>query len=68
MTAEPLDITNLAELRENFTESDLPFKVDILDWASISESFRKIIKEKCLVIQEKSVKNQVRRNKEEGSP
>lgn len=26
-----------------FSESDLPFKVDILDWSIISEEFKKII-------------------------
>ncbi len=41
---EPLDLGVLASLKEDFSESDLPWKVDVVDWASISESFRKIIK------------------------
>ena len=43
MTREPLDIARMAQLRAAFTESDLPFRVDIVDWASTSESFRKIV-------------------------
>lgn len=32
-----------AKLNDAFDESPLPFKVDIVDWQSISESFRKKI-------------------------
>jgi len=31
------------DIREDFMESDIPFKVDVLDYQSISDSFRKII-------------------------
>ncbi len=41
---EPLDLGVLASLKEDFSESDLPWKVDVVDWASTSESFRKIIR------------------------
>jgi len=40
---EPLSIATMAELSEAFSESDLPWKVDVVDWASISEGFRKNI-------------------------
>ncbi len=43
MTSEPLSLLKLAEIREAFSESELPFRVDVVDWAGISESFRKII-------------------------
>jgi len=33
----------LAEIKETFQESELPFRVDILDWNDIAESFRKAI-------------------------
>jgi type I restriction enzyme S subunit len=33
----------LAEIKETFLESDLPFRVDVLDWNDIAESFRKAI-------------------------
>ncbi|MFN5446434.1 MAG: nucleotidyltransferase family protein, partial [bacterium] len=31
---EPLSIGLMAEMREAFQESSLPFKIDIVDWAS----------------------------------
>jgi hypothetical protein len=40
----------LATLEEAFTESDLPFKVDVLDWATISENFKKIIQAQHVVV------------------
>ncbi len=33
----------LRELAAAFDDSDLPFRVDIIDWASITENFRAII-------------------------
>ena len=44
MTDEPLSIDRTAALRAAFTDSDLPFRVDIVDWATTSESFRKRIR------------------------
>ena len=38
-----LDLDRLGELRAAFSESDLPIKVDVLDWAGIDDSFRKQI-------------------------
>ena len=35
----PLPATLLGDLAEAFDESDLPWKVDLLDWATASESF-----------------------------
>jgi type I restriction enzyme S subunit len=40
---EPEQEEQLAELKDAFAESDLPFKVDILDWAVIPESFKRNI-------------------------
>ncbi len=42
----------LDALREAFTESDLPFRVDVLDWHAISEQFRTIITERFEAIQQ----------------
>ena len=44
MTAKPLSIHRTARLRAAFTDSELPFRVDIVDWATASESFRKQIR------------------------
>ena len=38
-------------LREAFEESDLPFRVDVIDYNTISEAFRAVIDENYEVIQ-----------------
>lgn len=48
----PLSLSEHADLAEAFSESDLPFKVDIVDWCLISEEFRQIIRQNYIVIQE----------------
>lgn len=39
-----IPILEKAQLQEDFDESDLPFKVDLIQWDDISEDFRQIIK------------------------
>ena len=53
MTDEPLSIARVAELKAAFTKSDLPFRVDVIDWASTSESFRKVTERDYVVLVEK---------------
>jgi predicted nucleotidyltransferase len=48
---QPLSIATMAELREAFSESDLPWKVDVVDWDSISDSFKDTIKSNKLELQ-----------------
>jgi uncharacterized protein len=43
MGDEPLGLRTLGQLRDAFDESDLPFAVDIVEWASASKAFRRII-------------------------
>jgi type I restriction enzyme S subunit len=43
MGDEPLDLRVLGQLRDEFDESNLPFSVDIVEWASSSDAFRRII-------------------------
>jgi predicted nucleotidyltransferase len=40
---EKLGINRTGKLREAFEESDLRYRVDVLDWNSISENFKNII-------------------------
>lgn len=47
----PLGLSTMAALTEDFSESDLPFKVDVLDWAVASSSFREIIKAAMVAVQ-----------------
>ena len=39
----PLDFRQLAALKDAFAESNIPFRVDVVDWATTSEVFRGII-------------------------
>jgi len=40
----------MAEVAEAFSESDLPWKVDLVDWATTSERFRQVIAAQKLII------------------
>jgi predicted nucleotidyltransferase len=51
ISEEPMPIATMVELRESFDESDMTIKVDFVDWATTSESFRKIIQSNRVVIQ-----------------
>lgn len=51
VTEQPLEFTLLGRIRDAFSESDLPFKVDVLDWSALSEQFRTIIRAQCRPIQ-----------------
>lgn len=53
ISEEPLDFLERDRLKEAFSESDLPWRVDLLDWATTSEDFREIIRKVYVVIQEK---------------
>lgn len=41
-------------LKEAFEDSDLPIRVDILDWHAITEDFREAIESDCVVVQQAS--------------
>ena len=43
MGDELLPVTTMRILRDAFDDSDLPFQVDIVEWAGTSEEFRKVI-------------------------
>ncbi|MCX6641635.1 MAG: nucleotidyltransferase domain-containing protein [bacterium] len=51
MTAEPLPLRRMRQLKEAFSESNLPFKVDLVDWAATDEGFRAIIQRGTEVVQ-----------------
>ncbi|MBY0493874.1 MAG: nucleotidyltransferase domain-containing protein [Cyanobacteria bacterium] len=50
MGDEPLDLLTLGRLRDAFDESNLPFAVDIVEWASSSDAFRRIIDEQAQLL------------------
>jgi type I restriction enzyme S subunit len=49
--SQPLSLSILAGLADDFSESDLPFKVDIVDWATTSQRFRELIENHHVVLQ-----------------
>lgn len=51
ITDKPLPLSISAALDEDFSESDLPWKVDVVDWATTSEVFRKVIAQDKVVLQ-----------------
>jgi len=40
----------MRQLQEDFENSSLPFRVELLDWHNISDEFRKIIAKQYLVL------------------
>jgi len=40
-----------AAIFDDFVESDLPIKVDVVDWATTNEAFRRIIERDRIVVQ-----------------
>ena len=51
MTTEPISSRELALLDDAFSESNLPIKVDVLDWSRLKESFQEKVSEGYEVIQ-----------------
>ena len=51
ITSQPLDLGALAALSDDFSDSELPFKVDVVDWARTSEAFRAIIARDKVVVE-----------------
>jgi type I restriction enzyme S subunit len=51
ITATPLSWEVSGALPEDFLESDLPFRVDVLDWARTSEAFRRVVEQAKVVVQ-----------------
>lgn len=51
ITETPLSPLIMSQLREAFDESNLPFQVDLVDWAQIHADFKKIIKEHYFPLQ-----------------
>ena len=48
----PIDWGTLGRLKEAFEDSALPMRVDVLDWHSISENFRRHIQHDYVVVQD----------------
>jgi uncharacterized protein len=46
MTRDPLPLTRFLDLKAAFSDSDLPYRVDVIDWASTEPRFRRLV-ESC---------------------
>ena len=51
MGEEALSLRTVSALDEALGDSDLPFKVDVVDWARIDEGFRRIVRRHGVVVQ-----------------
>ena len=51
ITDQPLSLSLSADIANAFEESDLPIKVDVVDWATASEIFQQIIEKNKVVVQ-----------------
>jgi predicted nucleotidyltransferase len=51
ITDTPLSFDVSGAMKEDFSESDLPFRVDILDWAVTQANFRAIVERDKVVVQ-----------------
>lgn len=51
ITDQPLSLKTSANLSDDFSASALPWKVDVVDWATTRASFRKIIERDKVVVQ-----------------
>ena len=50
ITQQPLPLGVLGALQDAFAESDLPWRVDVVDWACTSPPFRDIIQQNKVVL------------------
>ncbi len=55
ITQQPLSLERMAAITEAFATSDLPIRVDVVDWASASDAFRQIIAKDKVVVQKPGV-------------
>jgi type I restriction enzyme S subunit len=51
ITAEPLRTDVFAAVREAFTESDLPWRVDVVDWSLLAQPMRSEVARDWVVVQ-----------------
>ena len=48
---EPLPLSVYAALLDDFEQSDLPWRVDVVDWATTAAPFRRIIEQEWVGVQ-----------------
>ena len=53
ITDAPLPLEVRGALAEDFAESELPFRVDVVDWARTEKAFRRVVEKDKVVVQPK---------------
>jgi predicted nucleotidyltransferase len=48
---EDIPIKDLARLKEDFEESSLPYKVDLVNWKTCDDTFRSLMQKDLILIQ-----------------
>lgn len=51
ITHTPLPLNQLAQLEYELSDSDLPYKVDLVDWSTLNDRFKQLIRDEHEVIQ-----------------
>ena len=51
ITSEPLSLAEGAALADAFADSELPWRVDLVDWATTGSAFRRLIERDKVVVQ-----------------
>jgi predicted nucleotidyltransferase len=51
ITEQPLDASLYGQIQEAFEESELPIRVDMVDWALLTDSFTEVIRQEHEQIQ-----------------
>ena len=52
VSTKPVSFEEMVSVEKAFAESELPFRVDIVDWSKLTENMQKDIKNEHVVIQE----------------
>ena len=52
---EPIDLVLLSNIRDAFSESNLPFKVDVVDFVSVSPGFQRLIEKEKIILKEQII-------------
>ena len=53
MGDQPLELSTSVRLKDAFSESNLPFKVDIVQWCELDETFKDIIRKNYVELKSK---------------
>ena len=52
VSEKPIPVEEMLVVEKAFADRNLPFRVDVVDWAKLTESMQKNIKKEHIVIQE----------------